>query len=210
MSSLRTYRTLAAGVTCEASTEVRRSRFLAIVRRVADEDAAREVVAQQRREHHDAGHHCSAFVIGHDRQLRRSNDDGEPSGTAGAPMLEVLVGAELGDVVAVVSRWFGGTLLGAGGLARAYGDAVTKALDGATFVRRAERTVTEVDLAHSLAGRAEAQLRARGVQILDTAYGAQVTLRMATTSHADAAEAVAAVTSGAGVPRRCGTVWVDE
>ncbi len=95
----------------------------------------------------DARHHCTAFVLGPDGTTMRSNDDGEPSGTAGAPMLEVLRGRGLTDVVAVVTRWFGGTLLGTGGLIRAYGDAVSLALDGASLVRMElrEGLVVEVD-----------------------------------------------------------------
>ena len=81
-----------------------------------------------RAQHWDARHHCSAFVLGPRSELQRSSDDGEPAGTAGAPMLEVLRGAGVSDVAAVVTRWFGGTLLGAGGLVRAYGDAVRAAL----------------------------------------------------------------------------------
>ena len=107
---------------------VLRSRFLAHVARAETEAAARAVIAEARAAHHDARHHCSAFVLGADAMLRRSNDDGEPSGTAGRPMLDVLGGRGLSDVVVVVTRWFGGTLLGTGGLTRAYGDATAAAL----------------------------------------------------------------------------------
>ncbi|MGH3317578.1 MAG: IMPACT family protein, partial [Nocardioidaceae bacterium] len=113
----------------DAETEVKRSRFLCRLRRVEHEDQARAVVDEARREHGDARHHCSAFILGPAGQVQRSSDDGEPAGTAGGPMLEVLRGREVSDVVAVVSRYFGGTLLGAGGLVRAYSDAVRAALD---------------------------------------------------------------------------------
>src|SRR5690242_12155922 len=109
-----TYRTIAHR--CVGELEVSRSRFLADVRRVESEEAARAVIAEVRTEYRDARHHCSALVLGSDHRIQRSNDDGEPSGTAGAPMLAALRAAELSDVVAVVTRWFGGTLLGAGGL----------------------------------------------------------------------------------------------
>ena len=109
----------------EAEIEVRRSRFLCTVVRVEDEAGARAVVDRMRRTHWDARHHCSAFVLGPPpAPVERSSDDGEPAGTAGAPMLEVLRGhggAGVSDVVAVVTRWFGGVLLGSGGLMRAYG-----------------------------------------------------------------------------------------
>ena len=111
------YRTVARSAVAE--TEVKRSRFLCRIERVESEGAARAVVDRARKEHWDARHHCSAFVLGPDGAVQRSSDDGEPSGTAGAPTLEVLRGRALSDVVAVVTRWFGGTLLGAGGLVRA-------------------------------------------------------------------------------------------
>lgn len=110
----------------EAEVGAKRSRFLAHLAPAADEEAARAVIEAARRAHHDARHHCSAFVLGPDRRTERSNDDGEPAGTAGSPMLDVLRGSGLTDVVAVVTRWFGGTLLGTGGLIRAYSDAVTR------------------------------------------------------------------------------------
>lgn len=89
----RSYRTLALGTRSVAETEVRRSRFLAVVRRVPDEPAARAMIEQLRVTHRDARHHCSAFILGPEPSTERSNDDGEPSGTAGKPMLEVLRGA---------------------------------------------------------------------------------------------------------------------
>jgi uncharacterized YigZ family protein len=142
-----------------AETEVTRSRFVADLWPVTDVDAATAVVAGARREFHDARHHCSAWVLGTDGRLTRSNDDGEPSGTAGAPMLAVLQGAGLTDVVAVVTRYFGGTLLGAGGLVRAYGEAVTAAVDRASRVARRRVAVVEVHAGHAEAGRLEHQLR---------------------------------------------------
>lgn len=149
--------TIVAAVRTES--EVKGSRFLADLRPVADLDGAEAVIAEVRREFHDARHHCTALVVGPDGQRQRSNDDGEPSGTAGAPMLAVLRGAELTDVVAVVTRWFGGTLLGTGGLTRAYGGAVTDAVAAATRLRR--RTVERLAVAvgHEDAGRLEHRLR---------------------------------------------------
>ncbi|MFC6713803.1 IMPACT family protein [Branchiibius cervicis] len=108
------YLTLPTGHALTAEIDVRRSRFLAVVCRVGDESAARAVIAGCRSAYPDARHHCSAFVLGPAPRTERSNDDGEPSGTAGAPMLQVLRSADLSDVVAVVTRYFGGTLLGTG------------------------------------------------------------------------------------------------
>lgn len=195
----------------QAEIEVKRSRFLCTVARVEDEAAARAVVDRLRKEHHDARHHCSAFVLGADAAVERSNDDGEPSGTAGAPMLEVIRGAGVSDVVAVVTRWFGGTLLGAGGLVRAYGDAARAGLDAAGTQRRSlvQELLLEVD--HADAGRVESELRTRGVAVLDTDYAAAVTLRLGV-APADVRRLhalVAELTSGAAAAVVAGERWVD-
>ncbi len=203
------YFTVAGPADAIGQVDVKRSRFLAVVRRVDTEDSARALLAELRREHHDARHHCSAFILGPRAETMRSNDDGEPSGTAGAPMLDVLRGAELSDVATVVVRWFGGTLLGAGGLVRAYGDAVASALESATVIRREQRTLSRVSLPHADAGRVEAELRARGIAVLETEYAAQATLLLATSDLADAEAAVAASTAGSAHVEPSGTQWVD-
>nr|WP_246378107.1 YigZ family protein [Nocardioides ginsengisegetis] len=163
-----------------AEIEAKRSRFLATLARVEDEAAARAVVERLRKQHWDAGHHCSAFVLGPPGpgRVERSSDDGEPAGTAGAPMLEVLRGAGVGDVVAVVTRWFGGTLLGAGGLVRAYGDAVRAALEQTGTLRRELVRELALEVDHADAGRIEGELRSRDVAVLDTAWTDRVTLRL--------------------------------
>ena len=193
----------------EAEIEVKRSRFLAVVRRVDDEAAARAVVEELRRTHWEARHHCSAFVLGPARAVERSSDDGEPAGTAGAPMLEVLRGAEVSDVVAVVVRWFGGTLLGAGGLVRAYGDAVRLALDEAGTRRRALFHEFVLPLPHADAGRVESELRSRGVAVLDTSYGAEVALRVGVADPGPLAGWLAELTAGRVVAEPAGERWVD-
>lgn len=211
VSSYRTasYRTVARDA--EAEIEIKRSRFLGQVVRVEDEDAARAVIERARKQHWDARHHCSAFILGPEAAVLRSNDDGEPAGTAGAPMLEVLRGAEISDVVAVVTRWFGGTLLGAGGLVRAYGDAVRAALDEAGTLTRKLMTHHELVVDHADAGRLESELRQRGIEVLDTAYTNRVTLTLGVPDgRADELAALTAeLTSGAAAPQESGSAWVD-
>ena len=206
---MSSYLTLSSRTDRVAEIEIRRSRFLGVVRRVGDEDAARALVADLRKQHHDARHHCSAFILGPTPSIERSNDDGEPAGTAGGPMLDVLRGRELSDVAAVVVRWFGGTLLGAGGLVRAYGDAVAAALDGAPLVRRAQDDLFDLSVSHADAGKVESDLRARGVGVLGVDYLDRALLHLAGDLD-DLAPAVAEITSGAGILQPAGTRWVDR
>lgn len=198
----------------EAEIEVKRSRFLCTLERVEDEGAARAVVDRLRKQHWDARHHCSAFVLGPDRALERSSDDGEPAGTAGAPMLEVLRGHRgegVSDVVAVVTRWFGGTLLGAGGLVRAYGDAVRAGLEVTGTRRRSLVRELSLEVDHTLAGRVEGELRTRGITVLDTSYAVGVTLLLGVPPDGEAGlhALVAELTSGTAVAEPAGERWVD-
>ena len=149
--------TIAAPVTRELVE--RKSRFLALVAPVADVAAAEQAIAAARKQAWDASHHCSAMVLGVRGDQARSSDDGEPSGTAGVPMLEVLRRRGLTDVVAVVTRYFGGVKLGAGGLVRAYSTAVSEALDAARLVHRRSLRQATVEVAHADAGRIDNLLR---------------------------------------------------
>lgn len=169
------YETIAGPVDTEI--EISRSRFLTRVVRVDTEAAARAVIAEVRAEHPRARHHCSAFVIGPDGRVQRSNDDGEPSGTAGAPMLDALVSAGLSDVVAVVTRYFGGVLLGAGGLTRAYRAAVAGAVHESRRVRRALRIEVTVRSGYDIAPQIEAEARRRGYVVGEAEYTESVAQR---------------------------------
>jgi uncharacterized YigZ family protein len=205
------YVTIARDV--DAEIEVKRSRFLCTLRRVEDEAAARAVVERLRKEHWDARHHCSASVLGPPpTPVERSSDDGEPAGTAGAPMLEVLRGRGLSDVTAVVTRWFGGTLLGTGGLARAYGDAVRAAVEDAGALRRTLLREHLLLLDHADAGRVESELRGRGVAVLGASYAAQVELRLGVPAEGEdtLAGLVAELTGGGAGTAVVGERWVDS
>ncbi|MDQ4052371.1 MAG: YigZ family protein [Actinomycetota bacterium] len=205
------YRTIATDA--EAEIEVKRSRFRCTLERVESEPAARAVVERLRRQHWDARHHCSAFVLGPPpTRVERSSDDGEPAGTAGAPMLEVLRGHQVSDVVAVATRWFGGTLLGAGGLVRAYGDAVRAAVESAGTLERRLLRELEIELGHEDAGRIESELRSRDVAVLDTAYAAAVVLCVGVDpDHEQRLHALLAeLTAGTGHAVVTGERWVDR
>ncbi|PZF53351.1 YigZ family protein [Curtobacterium sp. MCSS17_008] len=138
---------------------ITRSRFITTVAPVTGVEDAERVITEVRRRHWDARHNCSAMVTNVLGDQARSSDDGEPSGTAGVPMLEVLRRRDLTDVVAVVTRYFGGVKLGAGGLVRAYSTSVSAALDRAATVRRVELTRVDVSAPHADAGRIDNVLR---------------------------------------------------
>jgi uncharacterized YigZ family protein len=167
----RPYLTLRADGSHEI--EVKRSRFICHLARVGDEQEAQEFIAGIRKRYWDARHNCTAFVVGADQRRERSNDDGEPAGTAGVPMLEVLRRRGVTDTVAVVTRYFGGVLLGAGGLVRAYGGVVSAALDELGLVERRPVALLLVAVDHTRAGRLENELRAAGYAVRESRYEAR-------------------------------------
>ncbi|MFC8537869.1 YigZ family protein [Streptomyces sp. NPDC057249] len=171
------YRTVArAGV---HESEINRSRFICALAPAATEEEAQGFIARVRREHPTATHNCYAYVIGADASVQKASDDGEPGGTAGVPMLQMLTRREVCYAVAVVTRYYGGVKLGAGGLIRAYGGVVGEALDAlGTRTRRRFRLAT-VTVGHQRAGRLENELRATGRTVRDVRYAADVTLEIA-------------------------------
>ncbi|MER5962266.1 YigZ family protein [Streptomyces sp. NPDC002057] len=159
-------------------TEINRSRFLCALAPVADEREAQEFVARVRREHPTATHNCFAYVLGADASVQKASDDGEPGGTAGVPMLQMLLRREMRYVVAVVTRYYGGVKLGAGGLIRAYGGAVGEALDALGTVTRQRFRLATVTVDHQRAGKLENDLRATGRAVRDVRYADAVTIEI--------------------------------
>lgn len=202
-----------AGKITEYAAEIKRSRFIALVSRSQSEDEARAFIHSVHARFPDARHHCSAYMYQQDgaQPVERSSDDGEPAGTAGKPMLDVLKGSGMWDVCAVVVRYFGGIKLGAGGLVHAYGGTLSEAVAQVPRVTRAQRELYTVEVAHAEAGRLEAELRARGYDVQDTQYGAAVTYTVACVPGARAglAAVLAALTQGRLEPRTRGRVWVE-
>lgn len=125
----------------------KKSRFIATVRKCGTEEEASLFIDEMKKKYWDASHNCSAFVIGSRGELTRCSDDGEPSGTAGRPMLEVLLGEGIRDIAVVVTRYFGGTLLGTGGLVRAYSQAVKAGLSACSIgtMRKGQELLIETD-----------------------------------------------------------------
>ena len=136
----------------------KKSTFITHLIRVTSEEEAREFIQKMKKKHYDATHVCSCYVVGDNNEITRANDDGEPSGTAGAPMLDVLVKNEIKNVCATVIRYFGGTKLGTGGLVRAYGGGVINALKNATLVKRKDALEIRLELDYSLNGKIEYEI----------------------------------------------------
>ncbi|MGA5426009.1 YigZ family protein [Streptomyces koyangensis] len=168
------YRTVAREGVHE--TEINRSRFLCTLAPAATEEEAQAVIARVRRAHADATHNCYAYVIGADASVQKAADDGEPGGTAGVPMLQMLLRRDIRYAVAVVTRYYGGVKLGAGGLIRAYGGSVGEALDALGTRTRRRFRLASVTVGHERAGRLQNDLRAAGRTIRDVHYGERVTL----------------------------------
>jgi uncharacterized YigZ family protein len=190
-------------------TVVNRSRFVCTLYRVATDAEARERISAHRRAHWDATHNCTAYVLD-GGQSARSNDDGEPAGTAGVPMLEVLRGRDLTDVLAVVTRYFGGVKLGAGGLVRAYGAAVAAAVDAAGTVTLAVWPRLSVRVDYGMAGSLEGLLRLReDVRLVEVAFGPEVVFDLACADAELLVDWLASQTAGAAEVVPAGTMRVE-
>ena len=155
----------------------KKSRFLGYAQPAANEEEANAFIAKIKAKHWDARHHAYALVIGKNGEYQRSSDDGEPAGTAGRPILEILKNAELTNSVVVVSRYFGGVLLGTGGLVRAYAKAAKLAVNDAGRVRRVKARQISIFADYDLAGKIQNFLLEKGYQIDDIEYLNSAVLR---------------------------------
>ena len=160
----------------EALYEISKSRFLCFAAHAETEAQAQNFIAQLRKTHWEARHCCSAYILGEHGILQKADDDGEPSGTAGKPILEVLKKQHLSDVVIVVVRYFGGIKLGAGGLIRAYGKAATLGLQAAEIVTRTLFRRISVTIEYSLLGALENHLHQNELRVEDKIYSDKVSL----------------------------------
>jgi uncharacterized YigZ family protein len=158
------------------------SRFRAVVLPVASEAAARAALAELAREFPDATHLCWAWRLGPDA-AERSSDAGEPAGSAGAPILRALRGAELSDALAAVARWFGGVKLGKGGLARAYAAAVREALTNLPVALRVPTVTLELDLPYDRLGAVQRLLHPPEIDLASARYGEHVHLTLSVQTH---------------------------
>ncbi|MBK0347960.1 YigZ family protein [Aerococcaceae bacterium zg-ZJ1578] len=161
--------------------EIKKSRFITYLMPIESEEQAQLYIAQIKKEHYKANHHCSAYILNEDASIQRMSDDGEPSGTAGVPMLEVLKKQELTNILAVVVRYFGGTKLGAGGLVRAYSGAVSEALVKAELIQNITQSIIELTLNYAQVDTFQYHLSKQEIEatVLDTQYTDKVSYQLA-------------------------------
>jgi uncharacterized YigZ family protein len=155
---------------------IEKSRFISHIARVETEDAAQAFIQEIKKKHKDATHNCSAYMIGEQNQIQKALDDGEPSGTAGVPILEVLKKKELKDTAVVVTRYFGGIKLGAGGLIRAYSKATSEGINATGVVIRKLMRVISTTVDYTWLGKLENELRSSIYQIKEIQYLDQVNI----------------------------------
>lgn len=170
------YKTTAENGT--ASYEIQKSRFIAYTSHVETEAEARDFVTAIKKKHFDARHNCSAWVLGADSSQQKSNDDGEPGGTAGNPILEAIKQHGLTNVVVVVTRYFGGIKLGAGGLIRAYSHTASLGLEATPCLEVKPFCLMEAEMDYSLLGTVENWIRNEELRTGETAYLDKVTVRL--------------------------------
>lgn len=151
-------------------TEVRKSKFIATIAPANTEEEAISFIDQMKKKYYDASHNCTAYVIGMNNEITRFNDDGEPSQTAGLPMLDALLGEGLHNVVAVVTRYFGGTLLGTGGLVRAYSDATKEGVKNCLIIEKQKGIQTHLKIDYTSLGKTQYLLSEAHIPIVDTNY----------------------------------------
>ncbi|WP_416807262.1 YigZ family protein [Bacillus safensis] len=153
---------------------IEKSRFICHIQRAVSEEEAQAFIQSIKKQHWNATHNCSAYLIGEHDLIQKANDDGEPSGTAGVPMLEVLKKRKLKDTVVVVTRYFGGIKLGAGGLIRAYGKSVSEAINHVGMVERCLMRTMHTTIDYTWLGKVENELRASSFQLKEIHYAEDV------------------------------------
>ncbi|TVX91957.1 YigZ family protein [Paenibacillus agilis] len=155
---------------------IKKSRFIGYAKPVKTEEEAVAFIEEIKKKHWNATHNCSAYIIGERDEIQKASDDGEPSGTAGKPILEVMKNQNRKDVVIVVTRYFGGIMLGAGGLIRAYTDGAVAAIEGAGPITKVLHQQVLVEVDYTWLGKLENELRNRGTRMGETQFTDKVIL----------------------------------
>lgn len=173
---LNQYKTIYEGG--EGEIVEKKSLFIATVRLVESEEEALAFIEEMKKKYWDARHNCFVYSVGMNREYTRCSDDGEPSGTAGRPMLDVILGEDIYNVAVVVTRYFGGILLGTGGLVRAYSKAVQEGLANSCVIEKKYGISMEVETDYTGIGRIQYLAGERKLPILDSEYTDKVVLKL--------------------------------
>lgn len=156
----------------------KKSRFIATLEKIETEEDALAFIARMKKQYWDARHNCYAFVAGKNHELQRCSDDGEPNGTAGRPMLDVLLREDVHNLVVVVTRYFGGTLLGTGGLVRAYQKSVQEGLKNSIIIEKMQGRMLTVDTDYNCVGKIQYILAQREITTMDSVYTDKVEIKV--------------------------------
>ncbi len=196
----------------EHEINIQKSRFIGYVKRTETEEDAQAFIQQIKKKHWNANHNCSAYLIGENGLIQKANDDGEPSGTAGVPMLEVLKKRELKDTTVVVTRYFGGIKLGAGGLIRAYGKAVSEALNTTGIVKRQLVQLMQIKVDYTFLGKLENEIRSSSYKLKEIHYldTVQFDVFVESGQEHSFSEWVTDLTNGKGQIDAGGTAYLEE
>lgn len=173
---LERYKTIYRGG--EGEMIEKKSRFIATVRMVENEQEALDFIEEMRKKYWNATHNCFAYVIGENREMLRCSDDGEPGGTAGKPMLDVLLGEGMYNTAVVVTRYFGGTLLGTGGLVRAYSKAVQEGLSQSDVIEKQYGAIIEIGTDYNGVGKIQYLIGERKIPTLNSEYTDKVKIQV--------------------------------
>ena len=175
---MKNFKTIAEGKIFTAEQEIKKSVFIAHVKHVETEDAARDFVQEIKKKYFDATHNCSAWILGETGDKQKSNDDGEPGGTAGNPILDAIKKNELTNIAVVVTRYFGGIKLGAGGLIRAYSHTAALGIAAAEIVQMTAFKKISVTVEYPLLAQVENFLRNKKIRVENSEYAVDVTINI--------------------------------
>ncbi len=156
----------------------KKSRFIATIEKIETEEEALAFIGKIKKQYWDARHNCYAFVAGKNQELQRCSDDGEPNGTAGRPMLDVLLREDIHNLVVVVTRYFGGTLLGTGGLVRAYQKSVQEGLKNCVVIEKMQGRMLKIDTDYNSIGKIQYILAQQEITAMDTIYTDKVEIQV--------------------------------
>lgn len=189
-----------------------KSKFISHVSRAESEAAAQSFIEKVKKEHRDANHNCSAYMIGMQDQIQKANDDGEPAGTAGIPILEVLKKNHLKNTVIVVTRYFGGIKLGTGGLIRAYGSAASGGVKAAGIVKCILSNIMHIRIDYPLLGKVENELRSSPDEIKNIQYSDKVDVEVYVREDRTDSfkKRIANMTNGKAFVKKGSTVYIEK